>query len=168
MHWRQDIGSKLFDGIIAALLLYLLLLLAILLIGPIQARAGRPGLLIYCLTLIALSVYFLEHSLLLRIPDSYRAWYGMLGGLTAWAAVNLSNSLGISSITNVTGVLMLIMVSLTVTRLWRHHLPLGAKFYSQTFLTAWIGQLMVNRRYRCWRGGPRCTRSTAGSGIWQS
>ena len=44
---------------------------------------------------------------------------------------------------NITSVLVLILVSLTVTRLWRRHLPMGAKFYSLTFLTAWSGQLIL-------------------------
>jgi hypothetical protein len=143
MGWKQDLMSKIFDGVLAAVILYLLLSFATLLVGPVQASFGRPGLLIYCLTLIAVSVYCLEHSLLTRIPDSYRAWYGMIGGISAWAAISLSNSLGALRITNVTSVLVLILVSLTVTRLWRRHLPLGARFYSLTFLTAWTGQLIL-------------------------
>lgn len=138
--------SKIFDGVLAAVILYLLLSFATLLVGPVFASFGRPGLLIYCLTLIAVSVYCLEHSLLTRIPDTYRAWYGMIGGIAAWSAVSLGNSLGELSISSITGVLVLILVSLTVTRLWRRHLPVGAKFYSLTFLTAWTGQVIIEGR----------------------
>ncbi len=142
--WRKDLGSKFFDGIIAALLLYLLLFLAILLIGPIEARAGRPGLLIYCITLIAISIYCLEHSLLTRIPESYRAWYGMFGGIMAWSVIHLGSVLGNTSPTNIGSILGLLLITLTVTRLWRRHLPLGARFYCLTLLTAWIGQGIIN------------------------
>lgn len=144
MGWKQDLMSKVFDGMLAAVILYLLLSFATLLVGPVQASFGRPGLLIYCLTLIAVSVYCLEHSLLTNIPDTYRAWYGMIGGVAAWAAIYLSNSLGQIQVTNVTSVLVLILVTLTVTRLWRRHLPVGAKFYGLTFLIAWCGQLILD------------------------
>lgn len=146
MNWRQDLGSKLFDGILAAVMLYLLYTLALLLVGPIQARTGRPGLLIYCLVLIALSVYCLEHSLLLRIPDTYRAWYGMLGGVAAWSSVRLSHILAPTGTNSISEVLALILVGLTVTRLWRRHLPLGAKFYALTFLTMWAAQFLLDVR----------------------
>jgi len=146
MNWRQDLGSKLFDGILAAVMLYLLYTFALLLVGPIQARAGRPGLLIYALVLIAISVYCLEHSLLLRIPDNYRAWYGMVGGITAWSSIRLSHILSTTQSNDVSSVLALILVALTVTRLWRRHLPLGAKFYALTFLISWGAQLLLDER----------------------
>ena len=84
MHWKQDLRSKLQDGLIPALVLFLLLIMSILLVQPIQNMTGRPGLLIYILSLMALSVYCLEHSLQTGRPDTSHAWFGMAGGLLGW------------------------------------------------------------------------------------
>lgn len=146
MHWKEDLSSKLMDGLLAGVILYFLLVFMVILVRPIQASVGRPGLLIYTLSLIALSVFCLEHSLLPRISESQRAWYGMAGGVVAWTSISLANDLGVSGITSVTGTLLLILVSLTVTRLWRKYLPLGGRFYSLTVLLSWVGQLILNSR----------------------
>lgn len=146
MNWRMDLRSKLIDGALAALILSLLTFLVVLLVNPIQGSLGRPGLLVYTLVLMAVSVFFLEHSLPTRIPEWTRAWYGMVGGLIAWLSVTMSNKLGIASIPSLTGILVLILFALTITRLWRRYLPAGARFYSITVLLAWTGELIVDSR----------------------
>lgn len=45
------------DGLLAGVILYFLLVFMVILVRPIQASVGRPGLLIYTLSLIALSVF---------------------------------------------------------------------------------------------------------------
>jgi hypothetical protein len=57
VHWKEDLSSKLMDGLLAGVILYFLLVFMVILVRPIQASVGRPGLLIYTLSLIALSVF---------------------------------------------------------------------------------------------------------------
>lgn len=154
MHWRQDLTSKMTDGLLAPLAMYLALVLVVLLVGPIQKSAGRPGLLVFTLFLVAMSVTCLERSLAPRLPEWNRAWYGLFGGLLAWASISLSNDLGVRGITSVTGILVLILFTLTVTRLWRRYLPVGGRFYSLTFILAWIGQLILDSQpvWTAWYG----------------
>jgi hypothetical protein len=146
MHWRQDLWSKLTDGMLAALTMYLLLISVMLLVRPIQFMMGKPGLFIFTLVLIALSVFFLERSLVARLPDWGKAWYGLIAGLLAWIAISLSNDLGLQSISNLSSVLVLLLFSLTFTRLWKRYLPVGGRFYGLSVMIAWTGQLMISSR----------------------
>jgi hypothetical protein len=151
MIWRQDLRSKFIDGLGTALALYIVVEAIIMLVPPVRAILGRPGLLIYTLTLMAISVYCVEHSLQPRMYEPFRAWYGMFGGLIAWTSISLSNDLGIPSITSVTGILVMILFTLTVTRLWRRFLPLGGRFYSIALMLAWVAELIINARPRLLR-----------------
>jgi hypothetical protein len=146
MHWRQDLWSKLTDGMLAAVSMYLLLLMVMLLVRPIQFVMGKPGLFIFTVILIAISVYFLERSLVSRLPDWGKAWYGLIAGLLAWIAISLSNDLGTQSITSITGILVLLLFSLTITRLWKRYLPVGGRFYGLSIMIAWTGQLIISSR----------------------
>lgn len=146
MHWKQDIKSKIQDGLVTALILFLLLVMSVILVRPIENVAGRPGLLVYILSLMALSVYCLEHSLQTGSPDTSHAWFGMAGGLLGWISISLSNDIDVPSITSVTGILVLILFGLAVTRLWKRHLPVGGRFYSLSLLLGWIGQLIIESR----------------------
>lgn len=146
MHFKQDLKSKFYDGLIAALVLYLILMINVLLLAPLEQLSGKPGMLIYTLCLMAISVYSLEHSLQINLPDTSRGWFGMAGGLLSWISISLSNDLGVASISSVTGLLVLILFGLTVTRLWRRHLPVGGRFYSLVIVLCWTAQLILDNQ----------------------
>ena len=97
MHWKEDLKSKINDGLISALILVVLLTMCVLLMRPVQILTGRPGLLVYTLSLMALSAYCLEHSLQPARPDISHAWFGMAGGLLGWISISLSNEIGRAS-----------------------------------------------------------------------
>jgi hypothetical protein len=146
MHWRMDFQSKLIDGLLTAVGLYALSVTMLLLVAPIRALVGRPGVLIYTLVLMAISVFCLERSLQARLYEPVRAHFAMFSGLIAWTSVSISNDLGIPSITSVTGILVMILFTLTVTRLWRRSLPLGGRFYSIALMLSWVAELIIDSR----------------------
>lgn len=144
--WRKDLRSKLTDGLLAGLILVLLLSLVVLLTEPIYNIAARPGMLIYVLCLIAFSVYCLERALVTRHPETFRAWYGMAGGQVAWVVVALSNDLGMQKTVSLTSLLLLLLVALGITRLWRRYLPTGMRFYCLSLLLTWFGHMLISSK----------------------
>ena len=130
--------SKLTDGILAAVVLVLLWLVVYLAVRPIQAMFGNPGLLVYVLGLLAVSMFSLQQALLLRHSETTRAWYGMAGGFLAWSVTEVVNQLGVPLLPGLAGMVLLIMVALIVTLLWRHGLPVGARFFALTYLLNWV------------------------------
>src|SRR5512133_1046592 len=101
--------SKLNDGILAAAILMLTWMTVVLAIRPISVLFGPPGLLIYVLGLLAVAMFSLQQALVPGRADVIRAWYGMAGGILAWAVVEVTSYLGVPVMPNLAGVVLLIM-----------------------------------------------------------
>jgi hypothetical protein len=135
--------SKLTDGVLAAALLVLLWMTISLVIRPIEIVFGAPGLLLFVLVLITISVLMLHQSILARQTDSLRAYYGIAGGFLAWAVVEVTSHLDVPLFPGPGSVLLLVMAGLVAGVLWRSVLPIGARFFSLTFLLNWAGYLFA-------------------------
>lgn len=139
----RDLWSKLTDGLLAALILYLLWLLVALSIRPIEARFGQPGLLVYTLSVLAVSMYALQHSIFQRHSETTRAWYGIAGGVLAWSVVQVTTFLGAPTLVNTGAIILIIMVALIFMLLWRASMPLGMRFFGLTLLMNWAELLLM-------------------------
>lgn len=139
-----DLWSKLTDGLLAAAVLFLVWLIVALADLPIQIRYGLPGLLVYALGLLAVAMFSFQQSLVSRRPDSLRAWYGTAGGLLVWSMIEVSADFGLPMFPGPAGLVMLIMVSLVVGLLWRHYLPVGARFFALTLLLNWFEMILMS------------------------
>jgi|GEM_PF-679663 len=129
--------SKLYDGILPALVMILLTLLFNLLFIPVEVLFGTPGLLIYTLIILAGGVYSLGKCVQMRFDEITRAWYGLIAGLLLWFAVNTAGRLGESSFSiEVEAVILLLAVLVTAT-LWKTVFPLGVRFLAFVFLVEW-------------------------------
>jgi hypothetical protein len=131
--WR----SKLYDGILPALVMILLTLSFNLLFMPVQIVFGTPGLLIYTLVILAGGVYSLGKSVQMRFDEITRAWYGVISGLLLWFAVNTSGRLGESFVSIEVEAVMLLLAVLVITTLWKTVFPLGLRFLALVFLVEW-------------------------------
>jgi hypothetical protein len=140
---KIDLRSKLIDGLLAGGILVLLDILLILLMKPIQLIFSRPGILVYTVCLLALSVICLEQSLTNRNGDLVRSWWGTIGGMVAWVVVELSSSLGGQSLLSETAILSLMFVFLVVSIIWRRIAPLGLQYYSLLLLLSWVSQVVL-------------------------
>ena len=87
-HWRRDLRSKILDGLLPALVLYLLLMLILFGLKPIQAFFGGPGLLVYVIGLLGVAMFSLQRSLMTSMSESARAWYGMAAIQNGGLALN--------------------------------------------------------------------------------
>ncbi|GIV66857.1 MAG: hypothetical protein KatS3mg047_1250 [Bellilinea sp.] len=129
--------SKLYDGILPALVMILLALLFKLLFIPVEVMFGIPGLLIYTLIFLAGGVYSLGKSVQMRFDEITRAWYGLIAGLSLWFAVETAGHLGESSFSIEVEAVMLLLAVLVTTTLWKTVFPLGVRFLAFVFLVEW-------------------------------
>lgn len=140
---NREWWSKLTDGLLPALILILLWRTISLAVAAIDAQFGMPGLLIYGLGLLAISMFSLQQALLARHSETLRAWYGIVGGFLAWSVAEVCAHLGLPILPSLAGVLMLIMVGLIVALLWRSVFPLGVRFFSLTLLLNWSAFIFI-------------------------
>lgn len=141
--WRRDLRSKFLDGLLPALVLYLLIMQIVLPLEPILRTFGEPGLLVYTLGLLAVGMFSLQHALEPRLAESARAWYGMAAGMLSWSVVQISSLSDSSALVKGSAVMSVLLISLTVTALWRRNLPTGARFSFCVFLCNWWGSLCL-------------------------
>jgi hypothetical protein len=140
---RRDLYSKILDGLLPAVVLYLLLMLVLFSLAPIRVMFGGPGLLVYVLGLLAVAMYSLQRALSLGLSESTRAWYGIAAGVLAWAVVLISGLLEPVADLGPRGLVLLILVALVGALLWRQNLPLGGRFFWITFCANWSGSLFL-------------------------
>jgi hypothetical protein len=139
----QEWWSKLTDGLLAALILFLLWLIVMLVIKPVKIAFGTPGLLVYALGLLGIAMYCFQQALVYLYSESLRAWYGIAGGFLAWSVLLVSTNLGYPFLAGPASAVLLIMLALVVFVMWRSYLPLGARFFFLTFLLNWGGYLVM-------------------------
>lgn len=142
---NRDLRSKLIDGLLTALLLLLLTIVVVFFVAPINRQFGYPGLLVYTLILLALSAYTLDRSLNTRLPETTRAWYGLIGGMLAWNVAVFSSRMALSDLLSDAYLLIFILLTLIVITLWHRVFPISVKFFSQALLLSWLCQYLQSK-----------------------
>ena len=69
--WRRDLKSKLIDGLLVFALIFLSMIVLSLLVVPFAMLLGKPGLLIYALVLLAVSIICLDRGLIERESSDF-------------------------------------------------------------------------------------------------
>jgi hypothetical protein len=141
---RRDLRSKLLDGLLPAIVLFLLLLVVLMPLNLIASRFGGPGLMLYAFGLIGIAMFALQRGLVQRYTETTRAWYGMSAGLLAWMVVEITTLLTGEPMNRLTATILWILAGLTVSLLWRQYLPIGARAFSVVFLANWFGHAFVS------------------------
>lgn len=168
MDYRRDLRSKLSDGLLPAVVLYLLAILAVMPVQIIGRFWGRPGLLVYLLGLLAVAMYSLQRALVHRYSEVIRAWYGMSGGLLAWAVIDLATGMENRPIYGPTPAILLIMASLITLLLWRPYLPVGARFFQAACLACGVRQMALFFIHSLSGGSPALQVFYLGLGIFSA
>lgn len=143
MRWKRDLASKFFDGILPVIVLYLLWQTILLPMGILYHRSGGPGLMVYALALIAVAVYSFQRGLNTRFAETTRGWYGMAGGLVAWAATEFASMLSGGNLSALDTAIALLLAILITTLMWRQYLPVGARFFLTTYLANGVGHILM-------------------------
>jgi hypothetical protein len=139
----SELRSKLFDGLLPSVVIFLVFVVSLLMVSPIEYMTGKPGVMVYTLALVAVSVMCLERSVNSKASEPTRAMNGIAGGTLAWLVVELSNYIGSFEIESVTGVLLFILVVLITTTIWRRGLPIGIQYFGGSFVLLWGGYLVI-------------------------
>jgi len=143
MTWKEDLYSKCVDGVVASLVLVLLMLVVALLQTPVYMGLGRPGMLIFVVAVIAFVAYSLEHAMLNRFTEATRLWWGMVGGILAWAVTSMANKLGNMRLTGAAAMILFLMLALVAASLWRRVLPLGVRYFALAYGLNWVAQFVL-------------------------
>jgi hypothetical protein len=140
---KTDIRSKLIDGLLPGVALYLLVMLVRLSLGPVQMLFGQAGLLVLALGLLGVAMFSLQRSLVDKPHEPTRGWYGMAGGLLTWWVAVITLQIDGKAIDGLSGLILLIVSALVLAQLWQHGLPGGGRFFLGTLLLQWAGSLLV-------------------------
>jgi hypothetical protein len=139
----DNLRGKLVDGVLAAGVLLLTELLAIMLIKPINILFSRPGMLVYTVVLLAVSMICLERCLSPRYEDWLRAWWGVLGGMMCWVVIELSHWMGGLTLTTETGIVIFLMALLFVGITWKRVAPESLRYFYVLTLAGWVGHIVL-------------------------
>lgn len=143
----NELRDKIQDGILPAVLFFLVMLVSNLVGIILNDLFNRLGVMVFVLLLLALGMYCLEQSVLNRHSEAYRAFIGAMGGVLAWEVVSLSKYLGANALNNLAGLVLLILVAMVVAILWQRGLPFGVKYFSTVFLLNWTILLLLGGLY---------------------
>ena len=105
---------------------------------------GKPGLLIYALVLLAVSIICLDRGLIEREAETFSAWFGIASGISSWMFVKLIGQIGVLVLDNAANLLLMLLVILVSLSFWRRGLPLGGRFYLSVFLFNWMAQFITD------------------------
>jgi hypothetical protein len=141
MQQKFELRSKLIDGLLAAGVLVLLEIVLALFIKPILIIFDRPGILVYTVALIAVTAICLERSLSNRDPEMTRAWWGILGGASAWVVIEFSNWLGNQPLINETGIIILMLALLISSVVWLKVAYVGLHYFLLLIFMGWVGHV---------------------------
>lgn len=142
--WKWDWVSKLRDGLLPAFVMLLLILVPSFLMMPIQEHLGRPGLLVYMLVLLTSGVLSLERSLHDDRPITRCCWYGLVGGMLTWMALEVTDRLSGAGLTSLNAVPFFLIIGLIVATLWRRVLPLPVQWFILVFFLNWISRFLIS------------------------
>lgn len=138
----NESASKLNDGLVPPIVMTLLALLYNLLVLPVQYILLLPGMLVLGLFTLALGAYSLDRCIQERFTQPERAFHGMLAGCYFWFSADIANRLGQEQISIQTIAILMLLVTLVLTALWRTVLPIGVKFFGMVFLLNWIDRFL--------------------------
>jgi hypothetical protein len=143
MKISTEMRSKLLDGLSTPFVVFMLILMLVLLVRPLEVLVGRSGLFIYALSLLAMAILCLDRSVCKESGEIKQALSGIASGAIAWIVTQLSNYIGAFAVDSVTGGLIFLMVMLIAFTLRKRGLPLGLQFFAATFLINWAAYLIV-------------------------
>ena len=140
---HSDFHSKVYDGLLPAVVMILITLLIPLFISPLENVFGSPGLLVYSVVLLAIGMYSLNRCIIYSLNEITRAWYGMLAGLFLWYAIESVTRIGQIQTPVVVAFILVILAALVVMTLWKPVFPLGIKFAVMMVMLNWSGRLFI-------------------------
>ena len=139
----QDWRSKLLDTLAIGGGLVVINFALLMLVSFVEQVYNRTGLFIFAFILIVFSIFCLERATTLRIPETWRARTGILGGLLSWVIVELALLIGQQNVSFLTEVVVLTLAILVTITLWKRSFSAGLQFFLISFLFGWMGRIIL-------------------------
>jgi hypothetical protein len=118
------------------------------LIRPLLIQFQYPGLLTYCLILLAGGSFALDRSTLNRFAEPVRAWWGVTAGLLFGLSTEIAINSSMPADLELAPLILMVIFALIITTLWKRVLPLGVRFFAVTFFANWaIHYLLATQRF---------------------
>ncbi|MEN4043185.1 MAG: hypothetical protein ROW39_12615 [Anaerolineaceae bacterium] len=146
MRTIAELRSKVLDGLLPGVLLFLVFVVCLLMVRPVEYIAGRPGVMVYALALLALAMLCLERAVNPQVSEVSRGMHGMAGGSLTWIVVEISYYLGSIAVDTVTGGLIFITIVGITATVWRRGLPMGFQYFCGTFILLWGAELVISSK----------------------
>ncbi len=141
--WKYELRSKLMDGVLPGVALYLLVMMVTMGAGLVQSVLGGLGALLMGVSLLAVGMFSLHRALIVSSPEPTRAWYGMASGALLWAVTSLMLATDGDPSYGMSNIILLIMGGLVVAQLWEGNLSTGGRFFAVTLLLHWGVSVVV-------------------------
>lgn len=139
----RDLPSKFWDGLIPMVALVLLTLTLHMVAAPIQGFWGISGLLVYLVALLGVGIVLLNHAILQTHSEIVQGWSGLASGSVMWVVIILSERVGGAQVPGATILLLLVVIALVSTILWKSVFPIGVKFFVLTVFLAAVARLWI-------------------------
>ena len=140
----QDWRSKFLDTMATGGGLVVINFALVMFVSYVERVYGRPGLFIFAFILMVIAIFCLERATTMRLPETWRARSGILGGLLSWAIVELALVVGQQNVSIITEVVVLSLAILVTVTLWRRSFSTGLQFYILTILFGWMGRIILS------------------------
>jgi hypothetical protein len=140
----QDWRSKLLDTIAIGGGLVVINFALIMFVSFVERVYGRTGLFEFAFILMVIAIFCLERATTLRLPETWRARSGILGGLLSWVIIELALIIGQQNVSVFTEMVVISLVILVTVTLWRRSFSTGLQFFVLTFLFGWMVRIILS------------------------
>ncbi len=139
---KTDLRSKFFDDILSAVILTLVMYPLTIMFRFLEEWGTTSHRVATILFMVA-GTWMLFRATQEKLSEIGRAWYGLIGGLLAWTATELSHELSLIDIENWDFLVVLAMLIGFLVVLWKYF-PIGAKFWVVIFVVNWVGHVFIH------------------------
>jgi hypothetical protein len=140
----QDWRSKSLDTMATGGGLVVINFALVMFVSFVERVYGRTGLFEFAFILMVIAIFCLERATTLRLPETWRARSGILGGLLSWAIVELAHVIGQQNMSFFTEVVVLTLAILVTVTLWKRSFSTGLQFFILTFLFGWMVRIILS------------------------
>ncbi len=152
MSLTVDVRSKLVDGILSFIAIFLLMGVFIVLMKPFAAL-GTWGMWAYLVLMFVGGIGALWFSIQERFEDVALAWWGILGGMCAWSVTEMGGELGLVAVEDWDGIVLFLLTVATTAVLWQFF-PIGPKFWFIVLFLNWGGHVFIKMQTHLFSGQP--------------
>ena len=139
---KTDLRSKFFDGLLSSVII-MLIMYPLIMMFRLLGQWGATSYWVATFFFLVAGTWMLYRATQEKLSEIGRAWYGIVGGLSAWTTTELSYELGMINIENSDILVVLAVLIGFLAVMWKFF-PMGAKFWIVIFMMNWVGHVYIH------------------------